>query len=74
MARDTITIHFEIVHRSGNKHLNADSLSRVLCDSDDCDCYDGQTILDELPCLGCKTCIKRHKGKSMVSNVTFLAT
>ncbi len=52
---------FKIVHRSGKKHLNADSLSRIPCDPDDCNCYDGQTILTELPCGGCDKCQKKHK-------------
>jgi hypothetical protein len=52
---------FKIVHRSGKKHVNADSLSRIpSCDPDDCNCYDGQTILEELPCGGCDKCLKKH--------------
>ena len=31
---------FKIVHRSGKKHSNADSLSRVPCDLTECMCYD----------------------------------
>ena len=52
---------FKIVHRDGKKHRNADSLSRVPCDPTECSCYDGQTLLSDLPCGGCNACIKRHE-------------
>ena len=44
---------FNIEHRAGKKHGNADALSRVPCDPDECPCYDGRIILTELPCSGC---------------------
>ena len=31
---------------------NADRLSRVPCDSTECMCYDGKTVLCDLPCRG----------------------
>ena len=52
---------FDIEHRAGKKHGNADSLSRMPCDPDSCDCYDGSTILSDLPCRGCITCQRRHR-------------
>ena len=52
---------FKIEHRDGRKHQNADALSRVPCDPDECDCYDKQSILQELPCGRCSTCMKRHE-------------
>ena len=53
---------FDIEHRAGKKHGNADSLSRMPCDPDSCDCYDGSTILSDLPCRGCiMTCQRRHR-------------
>ena len=53
--------NFKIVHRSGVKHQNADSLSRIPCDPDECDCYDGQTVIEDLPCGGCDKCKKKHE-------------
>ena len=53
--------NFSIIHRSGKKHLNADSLSRLPCEPDDCECFDGQTILEDLPCKGCDKCQKKHQ-------------
>ena len=51
---------FTIVHRQGSKHGNADFLSRA-CEPTTCDCYDGQTILSDLPCSGCSDCLKKHE-------------
>ena len=53
--------NFKLEHRAGKKHNNADSLSRRDCDPDQCDCYDRDTIVSELPCGGCEHCIKKHK-------------
>ena len=55
---------FKIVHQDGKKHRNADSLSRVPCDPTECSCYDGQTLLSDLPCGGYNVCIKRHEHVS----------
>ena len=55
---------FVIEHREGRKHGNADAMSRLPCDPDNCDCYDKNTILEELPCGGCPTCRKRHRDWS----------
>ena len=52
--------NFKIEHRVGTKHTNADAMSRVPCDPFLCDCYDGTSVLDELPCKGCDTCVKKH--------------
>ena len=60
---------FKIVHRDGKKHRNADSLSRVPCDPTECSCYDGQTLLSDLPCGGCNVCIKRHEQWSSFQEV-----
>ena len=51
---------FDIEHRTGKKHGNADSLLRMPCDPHSYDCYDGSTILSDLPCTGCITCQRRH--------------
>ena len=48
---------YTIQHRSGDKHSNADGLSRVLQDAT-CDCYEAGRELDTLPCQGCKYCQK----------------
>ena len=53
--------HFKLEHRAGKKHTNADALSRRNCIPDECDCYDRDSILSELPCGGCKYCIKKHE-------------
>ena len=52
---------FKIVQRSGKKHSNADSLSRVPCDPTECMCYDGKTVLCDLPCGGCDVCQRKHE-------------
>jgi len=52
---------FSIIHRKGRKHENADFMSRLACDPVECECYDGQSILSDLPCAGCKECRKRHE-------------
>ena len=53
--------NFSIVHRKGKQHGNADGLSRAPCDPEACPCYDGQTVLEDLPCGGCNQCIKKHQ-------------
>ena len=51
---------YTIQHHSGDKHSNADGLSRVLQDVT-CDCYEAGRDLDTLPCQGCKYCQKMVK-------------
>ena len=53
--------NFRLEHRAGKKHMNADALSRRDCDPDQCDCYDRDSILPELPCGGCDKCTKKHE-------------
>ena len=60
---------FKIVHRSGKKHSNADSLSRVPCDPTECMCYDGKTVLCDLPCGGCDVCQRKHEQWSSFQEV-----
>ena len=60
---------FVLCHRKGSKHDNADFWSRVGCDPYECDCYDRSTILEELPCGGCKTCRKRQEQWSIMEDV-----
>ena len=52
---------FKILHRAGKVHRNADGLSRIPCDPEECLCYDGHTILEDLPCAGCDQCRKKHQ-------------
>ncbi len=52
---------FRLEHRAGKKHTNADALSRRDCDPDQCDCYNRDSIISELPCGGCDYCVKRHQ-------------
>jgi hypothetical protein len=61
--------NFKIEHRSGRKHTNVDSLSRIPCDPDECQCYDGRTIFEDLPCQGCANCLKKHEAWSDFSKL-----
>ena len=49
-----------IIHRAGRSHLNADGMSRIPDEVCSCDCYDAGKTLDQLPCGGCKFCIRAH--------------
>ena len=53
---------FQIVHRPGKKHGNADALSRAptLYEVKGCDEYQAGVPLGSLPCGGCPYCSKRH--------------
>ena len=57
---------YKLEHRSGISHRNADGLSRIPCDPDACQCYDGKTVLENLPCGGCKSCQKKHEEWSSI--------
>ena len=57
---------YKLEHRSGSRHRNADGLSRIPCDPDTCQCYDGITVLENLPCGGCKSCQKKHEEWSSI--------
>ena len=50
---------YKLEHRSGISHRNADGLSRIPCDPNACQCFDGKTVLENLPCGGCKSCQKK---------------
>jgi hypothetical protein len=47
-----------IQHRSGRKHVNADSLSRIPDKLESCDRYYAGAELETLPCGGCKYCTR----------------
>ncbi|XP_038154197.1 uncharacterized protein LOC119791901 [Cyprinodon tularosa] len=48
---------FEIEHREGRRHLNADGMSRKDGDgSESCDCYEAGQDVASLPCHGCAHC------------------
>ena len=55
--------NMKIQHRSGNKHANADGLSRVP-DVSRCDYYRAGVVPDNLPCGGCKYCKRAHENWS----------
>ena len=48
---------YSIQHQSGQKHFNADGLSRIPQEVA-CDCYEAGKELESLPCGGCKYCVK----------------
>lgn len=53
---------FDIEHRAGHQHSNADSLSRQdIAHSNICDCYQAGKNLMDLPCHGCKYCQRLHE-------------
>jgi len=52
---------FRIQHRSGRKHVNVDSLSRIPSEPEVCACYEGHLTLEEPSCKGCDTCSRKHK-------------
>ena len=60
---------FKIVHRPGNKHSNADALSRRGCQPDNCSCFVQNVPLNELPCGGCAYCSQRQRDWSTFQDV-----
>ena len=52
---------FEIQHRSGIKHSNADGLSRIPERDNPCPCYTAGKDIQTLPCGGCKYCEKMQQ-------------
>ena len=52
---------FILIHRKGRNHRNADFWSRIDCDPYTCDCYERDTILKELHCVGCELCTKKQR-------------
>ena len=49
-----------IQHRAGVKHCNADRLSRIPEELDQCSCYEAGRDVTSLPCGGCPYCRKLH--------------
>ena len=49
-----------IIHRQGKDHGNADALSR-LQGEEGCSQYRSGSDLTELPCHGCKYCVRAHE-------------
>ena len=56
--------NFQMEYRAGKSHSNADALSRAPCDPESCSCYNGNQILEALPCGGCPHCQKQHAAWS----------
>ena len=52
---------FNIMHRAGKLHINADALSRVPTEKQECGHYRAHIPLEQLPCKGCKYCQRIHK-------------
>ena len=52
---------FDIVHRAGAKHANADALSRIPSEGVSCDEFRPDVPLKDLPCGGCPYCARRHQ-------------
>ena len=50
-----------VQHRPGNKHGNADGLSRIPDETSFCNCYQAGVDLADLPCQGCKFCTRAHQ-------------
>ena len=50
----------KILHRPGNKHSNADGLSRIPDTLSPCDCYTAGTKIEDLPCGGCHYCERAY--------------
>ncbi len=53
--------NFEVIHRPGRKHQNADALSRADPDPTECKEYAARVKLEQLPCGGCTTCQRRQR-------------
>lgn len=51
---------FQIKHRSGSSHENADTLSRIPETLSECACYDAGNSSENLPCQGCHYCSRAH--------------
>jgi hypothetical protein len=51
---------FQILHRPGKLHGNADGLSRAAEDTE-CPYYEADTEVDQLPCGGCGYCQRMHE-------------
>ena len=49
-------------HRSGRKHENADSLSRMRADEGQCAAFVTGIRPEDLPCGGCKYCVRAHQN------------
>ena len=50
-----------VQHRPGNRHRNADGLSRIPDETSFCNCYQAGVDLADLPCQGCKFCTRAHQ-------------
>ena len=54
--------NMQIVHRAGKKHVNADGLSRIQDLLTLCNCYSAGSRVEDLPCDGCKYCVRAHSN------------
>jgi predicted aspartyl protease len=51
----------QILHRPGKLHGNADGLSRIPDNLEECNCYEAGVDISQLPCGGCPYCERAHK-------------
>ena len=54
--------NMQIVHRAGKNHVNADGLSRIPDPLTLCNCYSAGSNVEDLPCGGCKYCVRAHSN------------
>ena len=59
-------INYKLEYRPGTSHSNADRLSKIPCDPETCQCYNGVTILEQLPCGGCQSCQKKNERSAIL--------
>ena len=50
----------QILHRPGKIHINADRLSRIPDTREECNCYYAGARPEDLPCGGCRYCVRAH--------------
>ena len=50
--------NMQIVHRAGKKHVHADGLVRMPDQLTLCNCYSSGSKVEDLPCGGCKYCVR----------------
>jgi len=53
---------FQLIHRRGKIHVNADVLSRIPDEMAFCPFYDKEIELKDLPCKGCKYCSRAQRN------------
>ena len=66
---EELTVHnMEIVHRPGKNHVNANGLSRTPDQLVQCNYYSYGYDVQDLPCGGCKYCVRANEQWDMFHN------